>query len=99
MTSKDRPPEEMNLGFKKQSFNNQTYNEEQDKRYGGGINRLSQEFADLIPADTFSPTEVQGFLLKHKRFLERAVVHAIEWVAKGAIRSNKVITTFHFSGV
>jgi chaperone BCS1 len=85
-TSKVGPLKEMNLGFAKQKCNNQTYNKEQDKKYGKKFNRLSQEFANLIPADTFSPAEVQGFLLEHKRFPKQAVAHAIEWIAKGERR-------------
>ncbi len=71
--------EEMSMGFGEQA-----YNEGQDEKYEEKIIELSHEFAALIPADTFSPAEVQGFLLEHKRFPERAVEQAVEWVTKRA---------------
>jgi chaperone BCS1 len=71
--------EEMNIGFEEQACN-----EGQDEKYEAKIIKLSHEFAGLIPADTFSPAEVQGFLLEHNRFPERAVEQAVEWVTKRA---------------
>jgi chaperone BCS1 len=71
--------EEMNMGFEEQACN-----EGQDEKYEEKIIKLSYEFAALIPADTFSPAEVQGFLLEHKRFPDRAVEQAVEWVTKRA---------------
>ena len=41
---------------------------------------LGAEFAEIIPAMTFSPAEIQGHLLKHKREPEMAVQKAAEWV-------------------
>ncbi|RDL30104.1 uncharacterized protein BP5553_10382 [Venustampulla echinocandica] len=41
---------------------------------------LGEEFANIVPNMTFSPAEVQGYLLKHKREPERAVQEAAEWV-------------------
>jgi len=71
--------EEINMGFEQQACN-----EGQDEKYEEQIIELSHQFAALVPADTFSPAEVQGFLLEHKRFPERAVEHAVEWVTKRA---------------
>jgi chaperone BCS1 len=48
--------EEMNIGFEEQA-----YNEGQDKKYEEKIIELSHESAALIPAETFSPAEVQRF--------------------------------------
>jgi chaperone BCS1 len=81
-TCKVGPREQMNVEFEEQKCINQACKEERDEKYEDKINRLSHEFAGLVPADTFSPAEVQGFLLEHKRFPERAVAHVMKWVAK-----------------
>lgn len=44
------------------------------------ISELGKRFAEQIPAMTFSPAEIQGFLLKNKREPEMAVKNAAEWV-------------------
>jgi chaperone BCS1 len=46
------------------------------------INSLSKVFAERIPIDTFSPAEIQGFLLKHKRNPEEAVKVAAAWAER-----------------
>jgi chaperone BCS1 len=46
------------------------------------ISALAQEFADQIPDYTFSPAEIQGYLLKHKRDPAAAVSSAQGWVQK-----------------
>jgi chaperone BCS1 len=46
------------------------------------VARLGEEFAVLIPTMTFSPAEIQGFLLKWKRQPEMAVKEAAGWVEK-----------------
>lgn len=56
--------------------------EEKKKVEDEKVSRLGQAFADLIPTMTFSPAEVQGYLLKHKRQPEIAVKEAAEWVVK-----------------
>ncbi|EGO54568.1 hypothetical protein NEUTE1DRAFT_124799 [Neurospora tetrasperma FGSC 2508] len=40
---------------------------------------LADQFADKIPAHEFSPAEIQGFLLKHKRNAAAAVEGAEQW--------------------
>ena len=44
------------------------------------LKTLSAEFADSLPADLFSPAEVQGFLLKYKRRPREAVREVGGWV-------------------
>jgi mitochondrial chaperone BCS1 len=44
------------------------------------ISVLADEFAALIPSHTFSPAEIQGFLLKNKRNAAAAVSGAEQWV-------------------
>jgi mitochondrial chaperone BCS1 len=46
------------------------------------VSDLADEFAEKIPAHEFSPAELQGFLLKHKRSPENAVAGAEEWVVE-----------------
>jgi len=46
------------------------------------VEKLADEFAARIPAHEFSPAEIQGFLLKHKRAPEKAVEGAAEWVVE-----------------
>lgn len=46
------------------------------------VNRLAEEFAAKIPADEFSPAELQGLLLKNKRDPEGAVAGAEKWVVE-----------------
>ncbi|KAG4429278.1 hypothetical protein IFR05_015238 [Cadophora sp. M221] len=38
------------------------------------LEKLGEEFAALIPTVTFSPAEIQGYLLKHKRDPEGALL-------------------------
>ncbi|EGS19883.1 uncharacterized protein CTHT_0043750 [Thermochaetoides thermophila DSM 1495] len=44
------------------------------------VKKLAEEFTTKIPAHEFSPAEIQGFLLKHKRDPEKAVELAEQWV-------------------
>ncbi|KOS23030.1 putative mitochondrial chaperone [Escovopsis weberi] len=44
------------------------------------VARLAEEFASKIPELEFSPAEVQGLLLRHKRSPEEAIRDAEEWV-------------------
>lgn len=44
------------------------------------ISALADYFAALIPSHTFSPAEIQGYLLKHKRDAAAAVSGAEQWV-------------------
>ncbi|CAI0642265.1 unnamed protein product [Colletotrichum noveboracense] len=46
------------------------------------VDKLSRDFATKIPAHEFSPAEIQGFLMKHKRSAENAVAGAAEWVVE-----------------
>lgn len=43
---------------------------------------MGSRFAEIVPAMIFSPAEIQGFLLKHKREPELAVANAVQWVTK-----------------
>ncbi|KAH7630388.1 BCS1 N terminal-domain-containing protein [Sordaria sp. MPI-SDFR-AT-0083] len=43
---------------------------------------LASQFAKKIPAHEFSPAEIQGFLLKHKRNAQGAVEGAEQWVVE-----------------
>jgi len=45
-----------------------------------GVEVLAARFATKIPGHEFSPAEIQGFLLKHKRSPEAAVDGAEQWV-------------------
>jgi len=44
------------------------------------ITELGKRFAELVPAKTFSPAEIQGYLLKNKREPEMAIKNAEVWV-------------------
>ncbi|GKT94173.1 LOW QUALITY PROTEIN: mitochondrial chaperone BCS1 [Colletotrichum tofieldiae] len=44
------------------------------------VETLSEAFVTKIPAHEFSPAEIQGYLMKHKRSAEAAVDGAEEWV-------------------
>lgn len=44
------------------------------------ISELATNIADIIPSMTFSPAEIQGYLLKNKREPEAAIRDAEEWV-------------------
>ncbi|KAK2802385.1 hypothetical protein FQN50_007382 [Emmonsiellopsis sp. PD_5] len=43
------------------------------------ISSLAADFASRVPADKFTPAEIQGYLLKHKFSPEQAVAGAEEW--------------------
>lgn len=45
----------------------------------GFIHTLSSSFADSIPANEFTPAEIQGYLLRHKRDPEEAIAGAQDW--------------------
>jgi chaperone BCS1 len=53
------------------------------------IKSLGTDFAALIPTMTFSPAEIQGYLLKHKRAPDVAVKEASAWVEKMKIEKKK----------
>lgn len=40
---------------------------------------MAKSFAKHLPPSTFSPAEVQGFLLKHKDLLRSALQRVCEW--------------------
>lgn len=44
------------------------------------LKRISEEFGRLIPEDTLSPAEIQGFLLKRKRSPHKALEDAGPWI-------------------
>lgn len=44
------------------------------------VEKLSEKFAEAVPAHEFSPAELQGYLLKHKRDAQAAVDGAAQWV-------------------
>ncbi|PHH65972.1 hypothetical protein CDD81_920 [Ophiocordyceps australis] len=46
------------------------------------INALAQQFAEAIPESEFSPAEVQGLLLRHKRSPEAAIEAIDDWVTQ-----------------
>ncbi|WYZ35608.1 hypothetical protein EsH8_X_000255 [Colletotrichum jinshuiense] len=46
------------------------------------VEALSREFVVKLPAHEFSPAEIQGYLMKHKRSAEAAVAGAEEWVVE-----------------
>ncbi|KAF6832593.1 hypothetical protein CMUS01_06879 [Colletotrichum musicola] len=46
------------------------------------IDKLSKQFVIKIPAHEFSPAEIQGFLMKHKRSAEAAIAGADDWVVQ-----------------
>jgi len=47
-----------------------------------GVDTMAHEFAAHIPEHEFSPAEIQGFLLKHKRAPAEAVAKASEFVVE-----------------
>jgi chaperone BCS1 len=53
------------------------------------IKSLGESFAALIPTMTFSPAEIQGYLLKHKRAPDVAVREAGAWVEKMKVEKKK----------
>jgi hypothetical protein len=53
------------------------------------ISDLADDFADIIPAYTFSPAEIQGFLLKHKRNAGAALASADQWVKDTLAQKSK----------
>ncbi|KAL5322509.1 hypothetical protein ACEPPN_010482 [Leptodophora sp. 'Broadleaf-Isolate-01'] len=56
------------------------------------VEKLGEEFAALIPTLTFSPAEIQGYLLKHKRDPEGAIGGASAWAEKTKAEKNKKAT-------
>lgn len=53
------------------------------------VHKLGEEIATLIPSMTFSPAEIQGYFLKHKRQPETAVREATAWVEQMKIEKKK----------
>ncbi|TPX10203.1 uncharacterized protein E0L32_001400 [Thyridium curvatum] len=44
------------------------------------VNKFAEDFAAKIPSHEFSPAEIQGFLLRHKRIPDAAIAGAEQWV-------------------
>lgn len=53
------------------------------------IQALGTQFGQIIPSMTFSPAEIQGYLLKHKREPETAIANAAEWVTNTKLEKIK----------
>ena len=62
---------------------------ERKKKEEEKVEKLATEFAAIIPTMTFSPAEIQGYLLKHKREPETAVKNAAEWVVTTKLEKEK----------
>jgi chaperone BCS1 len=43
------------------------------------LSGIADIFADELPADTFSPADIQGFLLERKHDPERALADIRDW--------------------
>ena len=59
------------------------------------LNEEAGKFAKQVPDDTFSPAEIQGFLLKRKKDPRRAVLEVGTWVEEmreAKRRGGKVFT-------
>ncbi|OQO15244.1 hypothetical protein B0A48_00627 [Cryoendolithus antarcticus] len=62
------------------------------KKVNGKLERQAEEFAALLPDDTFTPAEIQNFLMRWKKEPETAIEKAEEWmkeVAEEKLRSEK----------
>ena len=46
------------------------------------LQEIAAEFAMLVPEDTFTPAEIQGFLLTRKKEPRRALAELDEWIVK-----------------
>lgn len=49
-------------------------------QYTATIAELAEKFADMIPADRFTPAEIQGFLMSYKRAPKRAIRKIPGWL-------------------
>ncbi|KAJ0336554.1 hypothetical protein COL922a_007830 [Colletotrichum nupharicola] len=73
------------------------HGERKPREASARIQELSEQFATKIPSGEFSPAEVQGYLIKHKRQPEVAVSCAEDWVhamrlEKAASKTPAVVT-------
>ena len=62
---------------------------ERKRKEEENVDRLAAEFAAIIPTLTFSPADIQGYLLKFKREPEMAVRNAAEWVVATKLEKEK----------
>lgn len=51
-----------------------------DELKEGELEKIASRFANKIPDDTFSPAEIQGFLLKRKKDPRKALDEVDTWV-------------------
>ncbi|KAK3402096.1 BCS1 N terminal-domain-containing protein [Sordaria brevicollis] len=84
-TTKDLPSPEAAAAEKEAAIETQRLHNEATLR---NVTELATRFAEKIPAHEFSPAEIQGFLLKHKRNAQAAVEGAEQWVVEA--RKEKV---------
>lgn len=63
--------------------------EEEQAAAAARLSAYAKEFSAAIPELTFSPAELQGFLLKHKRDPAGAVEGAAEWVTTAKAAKDK----------
>ncbi|KUJ19221.1 uncharacterized protein LY89DRAFT_683146 [Mollisia scopiformis] len=73
------------LAAEKKALDEKLAKEKEEER----IKALGEDFAAVIPTMTFSPAEIQGYLLKHKRHPDTAVAEAAAWVEKMKIEKKK----------
>lgn len=66
---------------------------ENNSLYQIKISELATKFANVIPHGEFSPTEVQGYLLRWKNDLEMAVEKAGEWVSEARFEKKVEVVT------
>ncbi|KAL7266137.1 hypothetical protein RUND412_011328 [Rhizina undulata] len=60
-----------------------------DLEYKESIKDLAKRFAEIVPEKTFSPAEIQGFLIKHKRSPEKAVEKVDAWAKEIVEKKSK----------
>lgn len=53
---------------------------DRQEQYTATITELAEKFADMIPADKFTPAEIQGFLMSYKRAPKRAIRRLPGWL-------------------
>jgi chaperone BCS1 len=84
-TTSETPNGHMNGSAKPGDFSNggpmlRAADKEIDELKEGELEKIASRFASKIPDDTFSPAEIQGFLLKRKKDPRKALDEVDTWV-------------------
>lgn len=69
---------------------NEFEKKEGEKSVDTSLDTLAMEFANKLPENTFTPAEIQGYMLMHRESRENAVACFDSWIAEQFAKKQKI---------